>query len=343
MDLRGTTREVVDALEQWLGRDDDEPLVVETSGSTGRPKRVVLPRAAVRASGRATAARLGGEGAWLLALPAAYVAGAQVVCRSLAAGHAPTLVEEHDSLAAAVAAMPAVDRYVSLVPTQLRRALEDPDSLGALRDVRAVLLGGGPVDADLRERAAAAGVRTVATYGSAETAGGCVYDGVPLDGVGLALAADGRIRLAGPTLFERYDGDPALTAEVLVDGWFHTADAGRLDEDGRLQVLGRVDDVVVTGGVNVPAPAVAARLRAHPELADAEVVGVPDAEWGHRLVALVVGARVPSLEVLRDWVGEVHPRTWAPREVLVLDAVPQLGNGKPDRQALRRLAGAGGA
>ena len=351
MDLGGGASEAVRALAGWLEREDDEPLVISTSGSTGTPKRVVLPRSAVLASVRATAARLGAEGAWLLALPATYVAGAQVVCRSLVAGHAPVLADEHGSFAEATAALlrlaPEAERFTSLVPTQLHRMLEGgrdratSDDLWALRTFHTVLLGGGPIDPSLRRRAEAAGVRVVATYGMAETAGGCVYDGVPLDGVAVALGAAGRIRLAGPVLFEGYDGDPALTAEALVDGWFLTADAGRLDEDGRLQVLGRVDDVVVTGGVNVPGPAVAARLREHPDLAAAEVLGVPDEEWGRRLVAFVVArdpARVPSTQELRDWVAADRPRSWAPRQVVALDALPLLANGKPDRVALGALA-----
>ncbi len=333
------------SLRAWLGAPDEPaPWVVETSGSTGRPKRVVLPRAAVLASVAASARRLGASGAWVLALPASYVAGVQVVARSLVAGHEPVLVEEHGSLAAAVAALPAgVDGFVSLVPTQLHRALDDPEDTAALASLHTVLLGGGPIDASLRERAAAAGVHVVATYGSAETAGGCVYDGVPLDGVGMALGPDGRIRLGGPTLFAGYDGDPTLTAEVLVDGWFHTSDAGRLDDDGRLQVLGRLDDVVVTGGVNVPAPAVAARLREHPGVAAVEVLGVPDDEWGGRLVAFVVGATGPvALDELRAWVADAHPRSWAPRQVVDLEALPLLANGKPDRVALRAMAAEGG-
>ncbi len=222
---------------------------------------------------------------------------------------------------------------MSLVPTQLHRLLEDPSELEALAACHTVLLGGGPIDPALRARAEAAGVRVVATYGSAETAGGCVYDGYALDGVGLAIGNDGRIRIGGPTLFDGYDGDPALTAECLVDGWFLTSDAGRLDEDGRLHVLGRLDDVVVSGGVNVPGPAVAARLREHPAVEQAEVVGVPDEEWGNRLVAFVVGT--VSLDEARDWVAEAHPRSWAPRQVIALDALPLLDNGKVDRVRLR--------
>jgi len=334
VELRGSTAEVVAALTAWVGAGDDEPLVVETSGSTGAPKRVVLSRRAVLASGRATARRLDGEGRWLLALPAAYVAGAQVVCRSVAAGAPPVLLEAHDSFAAAVAA--GAPAYTSLVPTQLHRMLDSPEDVAALGSLRTVLLGGGPIDPALRARAAAVGVAVVATYGSAETAGGCVYDGVALDGVGLAVEVDGRLRISGPTLFEGYAGDPELTRRVLVDGWFRTEDAARVDEDGRLQVLGRLDDVVVSGGVNVPAPAVAARLAAHPEVRAVEVLGVPDEEWGSRLVAFVVGDL--GLDEARAWVGARHPRSWAPRQLVRLDAIPLLPNGKPDRVALRELA-----
>jgi O-succinylbenzoic acid--CoA ligase len=334
VDLRGTTAEVVGALTAWLTDLDDEPLVVETSGSTGRPKRVVLSRRAVLASVSATARRLGGEGRWLLALPAGYVAGAQVVCRSVVAGEPPVLLEDHASVAAAVeAGRPA---YASLVPTQLHRLLDDEDETRALGSLRTVLLGGGPIDAALRTRAADAGVRVVATYGSAETAGGCVYDGVALDGVGLATEPDGRLRVSGPTLFDGYEGDPELTARVLVDGWFRTEDAARIDEDGRLQVLGRLDDIVVSGGVNVPAPAVARRLREHPAVREAEVLGVPDEEWGSRLVAFVVGEL--SLADARTWVAERHPRSWAPRQLVTVDALPLLPNGKVDRVQLASAA-----
>jgi o-succinylbenzoate---CoA ligase len=334
VDLRGSTSEVVAALTAWVAASDDEPLVVETSGSTGRPKRVVLPRASVLASVAATSRRLGGEGRWLLTLPAAYVAGVQVVIRSVAAGFEPFVLEPGGDFAEAANGC----AFVSLVPTQLHRMLEVPEDAETLRRFHTVLLGGGPIDPALRARATAAGVRVVATYGSAETAGGCVYDGVPLDGVTLDTEADGRLRIAGPTLFAGYDGDPELTDRVLVDGWFRTEDAARI-EDGRLHVLGRLDDVVVTGGVNVPAPAVAARVRAHPYVEAAEVLGVPDEEWGNRLVAFVVGPL--GLDAARDWVAAAHPRAWAPRQVVALDAIPLLGNGKPDRLALKELACAG--
>ncbi|WP_137292325.1 AMP-binding protein [Nocardioides dongxiaopingii] len=326
----------VPRLRAWLAAPGEpEPLVVETSGSSGTPKRVVLSRRAVLASVAASADRLGGTGPWALRLPLGYVAGLQVVCRSLVAGHEP--------LTDPTRWPDGEGWFTSLVPTQLHRILEDadPTDRSALARAHTVLLGGGPVDPALRAGAAAAGVRVVTTYGAAETAGGCVYDGVPLDGVTVDLDASGRIRLGGPTLFDRYDGDPDLTAQTLVDGWFLTADAGRLGPDGRLEVLGRTDDVVVSGGVNVPGPAVAARLRAHPGVAAAEVLGVPDEEWGNRLVAFVAladAARDVDATALRAWVAAAHPRAWAPRQVVVLDAIPLLANGKADRLRLRELA-----
>jgi o-succinylbenzoate---CoA ligase len=337
----GGTAEVVAALRDWLAlMAEPTPLVVETSGSTGVPKRVELARHAVLASVHASARRLGTDGQWLLALPAAYVAGVQVICRSLVAGHEP--VEVHGSFAETLEALPHhrdVPLFTSLVPTQLHRLLVDEHEVGALRRLHTILLGGGPIDPALRRRAADAGLHVVATYGASETAGGCVYDGYPLDGVAVAIGADGRIRLGGPTLFEGYVDDAELTASTLVDGWFLTSDAGRLDDDGRLEVLGRLDDVVVSGGVNVPLAAVARRLRAHPAVEVAEVLGVRDEEWGHRVVAFVVGAVV--LEEARDWVGDAHPRSWAPRQLVALDALPLLDNGKVDRQALVDRAGEG--
>ena len=332
--MSGSAAEVLALLRAWHESDEEpEPLAVATSGSTGEPKRVLLSRRALRASATATADRLGGPGQWVLNLPPTYVAGLQVLFRSVLAGTTPVV---EDSLVAAADAMTAERRYVSLVPTQLHRALDDPDSVRALRTFSTVLVGGAAVPATLRARAAEAGVHVVATYGMSETCGGCVYDGVPLDGVGLAVAADGRIRLGGPVLFDGYDGRPDLTDRVLGDGWFVTQDVGRLDDDGRLEVLGRLDDMVVSGGVKVPGPAVAERLRAHVAVAAAEVVGVEDDEWGQRVVAFVVGDL--SLDAARDWVAAVHPRTWAPREVLVVAELPLLDSGKVDRVRLQEWA-----
>jgi O-succinylbenzoic acid--CoA ligase len=334
-------------LSDWLVADRPQTLLIETSGSTGQPKRVLISRDAVLASVRASAARLGASGQWVLALPSSYVAGVQVIVRSLVAGHPPLLGSPVEVRRRSRETREADDTplFTSLVPTQLHRLLADRDAVDALRQFHTILLGGGPVGG-LRERAAAHGIRVVATYGASETAGGCVYDGLPLDGVAVKLDVDGRIRLGGPTIFDGYDGDPELTAATLVDGWYVTSDAGRLDEDGHLQVLGRLDDVALSGGVNVPLPAVAARLREHPDIDQAEVLAVDDDEWGQRVVAFVVAPGFAARSArtstgvgrLRDWVAEAHPRSWAPRQVVVLDEYPLLPNGKVDREALRRLA-----
>ncbi|MDP9445228.1 MAG: AMP-binding protein, partial [Actinomycetota bacterium] len=243
-------------MRAWHTAGHSTPLVVRTSGSTGEPKQVVLGPAAVLASAGATLARLGGPGQWLLALPVHHVAGLQVLVRSLLAGEDPVVLDEHPDFLTATAALHGRRRYLSLVPTQLLRLLRDRDEVAALRSFDAVLLGGTAADPVLLARAREAGLPVVPTYGSSETCGGCVYDGRPLDGVAVKVDAGGRVHVAGPVLFDGYRDRPDLTAEVLVDGWLRSPDLGRLDDDGRLHVLGRVDDVVVSGGVNVALPAV---------------------------------------------------------------------------------------
>jgi O-succinylbenzoic acid--CoA ligase len=319
----------------------DEPLepgadlVVVTSGSTGSGRGVLLPAAALRASATATLDRLGGPGSWLLALPVTAIAGLQVLCRSVLSDREPVPLRHGEPLAQAAARLPAGDRrYTALVPTQLRRFLDT--EADALRGFDAVLVGGAATDPALLDRARASGVRVVTTYGMTETAGGCVYDGRPLDGVRVRVDDDG-VRLAGPTLALGYRLDPAGTEAAFAGGWFRTRDAGALGPDGRLTVHGRLDDVVVTGGVNVAPQAVEAALREHPEVADAVVFGRPDDEWGQRVVAAVVpaeGAR-PSLAALRPWVAERLGPPAAPRELHTIAAVPTLHTGKPDR---RRVA-----
>ena len=319
----------------------DEPLepgadlVVVTSGSTGNGRAVLLPAAAIKASVEATHARLGGPGTWLLALPVSAIAGLQVLCRSVMAGTRPVVLAKGEPLAAAVDRLPAGRRYASLVPTQLRRYLDEEP--GALRSFDAVLVGGAVTDPALLDRARELGVSVVPTYGMTETAGGCVYDGVPLDGIGVRIA-DG-VELTGPTLALGYRLDPASTGAAFADGWFRTRDAGSLDAEGRLTVDGRLDDVVITGGVNVVPAAVEAALREHPQVADAVVFGRPDDQWGQRVVAAVVPApgAVPELGALRTFVAERLGAPAAPRELRLITVVPTLHTGKPDRRAVAAL------
>jgi O-succinylbenzoic acid--CoA ligase len=319
----------------------DEPLepgadlCVVTSGTTGAGRAVLLPADAMRASAQATHDRLGGPGGWLLVLPVSAIAGLQVLCRSVVAGTGPTRPAAGESLADAVARMPAGRRYTAMVPTQLRRFLDaEPD---ALRAFDAVLVGGAATDAALLARAREEQVAVVTTYGMTETAGGCVYDGRPLDGVTVRVAEG--IEIAGPTLAIGYRGDPEGTADAFAGGWFRTRDAGSIDADGRLTVHGRLDDVVISGGVNVSPPAVEAVLREHADVADAVVFGRPDEEWGQRVVAAVVpdGGTSPDLARLRAFVAERLGGPAAPRELHVIDAVPLLHTGKPDRRGVAAM------
>ena len=312
--------------------EDGADLVVVTSGSTGGGRGVLLPSAAVRASGEATLRRLGGPGTWLLALPVSAVAGLQVLCRSILGGTDPTVLAAGEPLAAAVARMPAGRRYTALVPTQLRRYLDAEPA--ALRAFDAVLVGGAATDAGLLAHARDEGVAVVTTYGMTETAGGCVYDGEPLDSVRVRVAEG--VELAGPVLALGYRLDPEGTSAAFDSGWFRTRDAGSLDDAGRLTVHGRLDDVVVTGGVNVAPQAVEGVLRQHPDVADAVVFGRPDDEWGQRVVAAVVPApgAQPDLASLRPWVAERLGAPAAPRELHRIAAVPTLHTGKPDRRGV---------
>ena len=369
---------VVDAARAVLRPGDPlEPgadLVVVTSGSTGAGRGVLLSAGALRASAIATHHRLGGPGSWLLALPVSAIAGLQVLCRSAVAGRPVTRLSTDGTLADALARMPAGDRrYTAMVPTQLRRYLDAEPT--ALRAFDAIVVGGAATDPALLGRARAEGVAVVTTYGMTETAGGCVYDGRPLEGVGVRVGeggpagpggggiagpggggpagpggggpagpggggiagpGGGGIELSGPTLALGYRGDPGATASAFADGWFRTRDAGTLTADGRLTVHGRLDDVVISGGVNVAPAAVEAALREHPDVADAVVFGRPDAEWGQRVVAAVVPApgATPQLAVLRPWVGQRLGAAAAPRELHTVPAVPTLHTGKPDRRAV---------
>ncbi|WP_235518423.1 o-succinylbenzoate--CoA ligase [Cellulomonas sp. Leaf334] len=327
---------------------DDVAVVVRTSGSTGEPRDVLLSATALRASASATHDRLAGPGHWLLALPTDHVAGVQVLVRSVLAGTTPTTTSSPFRAAAFVAAVDAMPtdgpRYTSLVPTQLVRLLDDAAATTGLRSFDAVLLGGAAAAPDLLARARAAGVAVVTTYGMTETCGGCVYDGRPLAGVSVRLDDDGRILLSGPVLADGYLGRPDLDAEafVQVDGVRHlrTSDLGAWS-DGSLVVLGRADDVLVTGGVKVAPARVEAVVASLPGVAEACVVGVPDDEWGQAVVAVVVartGARPPTLQEVRAAVSEHLGATHAPRHLVVTDSLPVRGPGKIDRRAATLLA-----
>jgi O-succinylbenzoic acid--CoA ligase len=318
--------------------DDDVAVVVSTSGTTGVPKGAMLTASALTASAEATHRRLGGPGRWLLALPAYHVAGLQVLVRSVIADTTPVAVParfDGAELASAVASLGSARRYASLVAAQLDKALQDPAAAAALASLNAVLIGGGPMPEGVAERASAAGVSVVRTYGMSETAGGCVYDGVALDGVRVRID-DGRVMLGGATLAKGYR-NPVEPDPFEEPGWFRTDDVGVVDDSGVLRVLGRVDDAISTGGLTVLPQLVEAALATHPAVADSAVFGVADERLGQRVVAAVVvaaGRPAPTLSELRAHVAAALSSTAAPCVLHLVDELPRRGIGKVDRREL---------
>ncbi len=310
-------------------------IAAPTSGSTGNPREVLVGSEALITSASATLDRLGGPGHWLLTLPPERIAGAMVIARAHVGG---TTVTDGGGgpftaagFAKAVSGMPRGRRYVSLVPTQVRRLLADLHGADALAGFDAVLVGGAPPGMTLPGNA-------IETYGMTETAGGCIYDGLPLDQVQVKTTEDGRILLAGPMLADGYtDGDNSAFVESDGQRWLRTGDLGEVSE-GVLTVHGRADDVILTGGVNVHPAAVERALLAHADIADAAVVGVPDAEWGERVAAVVEPARASavSLEVLRASLDV--SRAELPTVLAVVVSVPRTTAGKIDRDAARTIA-----
>lgn len=317
---------VVGRLRPDEGVAPEVAAVVVTSGTAGAPKGVELTWAGLVASGSAVHRALdaGPGDRWLACLPLQYVAGLAMLGRAWAAGVPVTVLGGFDL--ATVAAADAT--LVSLVPTMLRRLREAGADLGRFRRI---LLGGGPVQES--------GPNIVATYGLTETWGGVVHDGHPLDGVELALGDQDEILVRAPMVMRGYRFDPQRTAAALtVDGWLRTGDAGAIDADGRLRVVDRLRDLVITGGVNVSPTEVEAVLARHPGVADVAVAGAPDPEWGERVVAHVVPldpAAPPGLPELRAFAADRLSPAKLPREVVLTSIIPRTAGGKP----LRRLLG----
>jgi o-succinylbenzoate---CoA ligase len=321
-EVDGTTHTLTDGrtLTEVQATDEGDALVLATSGSTGEPKGVVLTHQAVAASARATSARLGvdpEDDRWLACLPLAHVGGLSVVTRALATG---TDLVVHDGFAAA--AVEAEARrgatLVSLVATALQRI---DASL-----FRVIVLGGSAPPAGLPDN-------VVTTYGLTETGSGVVYDGLPLDGVDLRIV-DGEIQLRGPMVLRAYRSGPS---PFTADGWFPTGDAGSIEADGRLTVIGRRGDMIITGGENVWPSVVEEVLATHGAISEVAVAGRPDPEWGQRVVAFVVptaAADPPTLAALRAHVADRLPTYAAPRQVVLVDSLPRTALGKVARHRL---------
>jgi O-succinylbenzoic acid--CoA ligase len=343
------TVETLDGEERWrpdpaypvapgAGLPDGTAVVIATSGSTGEPKGAQLSADALLASARASLDRIGARPGtrWLCPLPTSHIAGLGVLVRSIVSGTAPVVVDRLDPAQRNLAAFGC--EYVSLVPAQLRRMLDAGAGLPAFG---AILLGGAAIPSGLLTGARAAGARVITTYGMSETCGGCVYDGLPLDGARVRIGPRSRIQITGPVLFSGYRNRPDLTAQAIDDeGWFTSSDLGEVNEAGHLSVHGRADEMINTGGHKVAPTEVAAILETVPTVREAAVFGEPDSHWGERVTAVVVPAsfaRPPGLEELRAAVRRKLPAHAAPRALLIVRAMPLLPSGKPDIATLRGL------
>lgn len=345
----------------FAAQNPSEPaLVVTTSGSTGKPKQTVLTASALQASAQATADATNSHGAqWMLALPLHYVAGAQVVARSAFAGVRPVITRSithrtpftpEDFLATAQRMQPGA-RMLSLVPAQLHTLLEsnNEEVLAELQQFAAILLGGAPASSRLLKQCRDLSINVVTTYGSAETAGGCVYNSRPLAGVRIQIQDPdehgvGRVWLGGDTLASGYLNDAEKTATSFFkdahgNRWYCTDDRGSLTE-GVLTIEGRADDMLITGGIKVSARKITERLEEHPAIREAIVAGVPHPKWGQMvtaMVTLVPGESAPQNQELTDFVASALGKPATPKVIEVCERFPAASTGKPDRRAIHRM------
>ena len=326
--------------------------ILYTSGTTGRPKGAMLSRRAFVAAAQASAQNLGWQvdDRWLLCMPLAHVGGLSILTRCLIARRTVVLIGgacEPRAVAAAVQR----DRVtlLSVVPTMLRRLLELTPRWTPPPHLRAVLLGGAAASAELLQEAAARGVPVLTTYGLTEAcsqvttqrygtppaaAQGC---GEPIAGLQLRIGEDGQLQVRAPTLFDGYWPPGPQALPLTEDGFFVTGDLGQLDAQGRLHILARRTDLIVSGGENIYPVEVEQALERCPGVAAAGVVGVPDAEWGQQVVAAVVAAaRPPSLSELRQALRDRLAAYKHPRRLVLVPALPLNATGKLDRAALAR-------
>lgn len=301
--------------------EDGDALVVLTSGTTGEPKGAVHTHRGIEYAAfcSSTAAGVIANSCWLACLPLSHVGGLSVVTRAVLTGTELQMLERADPKAIAEAQRQGAT-HVSLVPTILGRI--DPEPF------HSILLGGSAIPIDRPSN-------TIATYGMTESFGGVVYEGLALNGVEMRTTPDGLIELRSPTMLRSYrNGSNPLDAQ----GWLRTGDLGQIDSaTGTLTVLGRVDEVIVTGGEKVWPHTVEAVLLQHDAVSEVAVIGIADPEWGQRVVALVVpmpGQLPLSLQAARELVRNQLPVASAPKEIRLVDSLPRTSVGKLRRMTL---------
>jgi O-succinylbenzoic acid--CoA ligase len=364
-----------DAIASVIKADDldypiesaDIAVVCSTSGSTGTPRGTLLSRNALQASAQAFGRRFGVDARWVIAMPLHRIAGLMILVRAHF-NDSPVIIDpsvggaRQFSASTFWATTQSAKRQslqdgrplmVSLVPTQIARLL-DAGKVGieALQAYDLVLSGAAATPQPLLMRLRELGVNVVISYGMSETCGGCVFDGMPLDGVEISIASTqdaqpGRISIAGSVVASGYRLRPDLDGVSFMAGQFITHDVGALDSSGLIHVLGRLDDIVTVGGVNVALSAVEAAIRHHPSIEDVAVIDVTDPLWGSLPLAYVVlrNGDVHSNESqadlrrgIQEAVAQRIGRAATPRVVTFVSSLPMLDSGKIDRLALRLQA-----
>lgn len=339
---------------------DGVDLVISTSGSSaGKPRLVGLSMDALMASVKATELALGGPGRWILALPTHHIAGAMILLRAAVAETNPQVVDTTNGFdprdllpAIRGVTQDEMPGYLSLVPTQLVQCLDAGEEVvDAMRSLSAVLVGGAAISQHLLERALNAGLKVRITYGMTETSGGCVYDGEPMPGMTVrAVDWDGRTRLAfnGPTLMTRYLDAESPFFEEGGHRWLFSGDMGVIRASGKVEVNGRADDVITSGGLSIAPGPLRRAVRSYEGISDAWIMGTPDEKWGQIVTALVVPNQMPtdSLEMaelgaaVREHAAARIGRAQAPRRVVAVTELPYLGFDKIDRGAAMATANA---
>jgi o-succinylbenzoate---CoA ligase len=307
--------------------------IVESSGSSGKPKRISLSLEALLHSARSGQSRLGPDGQWLLALPINFIAGQQVLIRSLLANTQPVIMNTSvpftaEAFIRSAQLMQNEHKYTSLVPTQLRRLIQlaeqDSAALKIMQSFRAILVGGQATADELRDRARALGLRVVISYGMTETCGGCVYDGIPLDGVRLKIAPDGRLLIQGKVLAENQQD------------WIFTNDLAELSPAGALSILGRSDRVIISGGVKLALDRVEYLAGEVPGVSELAAVSLSDQQWGERVGICYVGSPEVADDIANR-LAELLGPVGKPIRIVRVDKIPRLKTGKSDLMAIKQV------
>ena len=293
-------------------------VIVNTTGSSGINKRVQLSMDAISASADLSNARINANpgDVWSLLLPMNHIAGLNVLARAQKLG---STVVEVDGKA----------DYTAIVPTQLHRALfGDHKLLEHLQNCKTVLVGGSPASKVLLDAASKAGISVITTYGMTETSGGCVYNKKALTGVSVKVDESSRLMIKGPILASGYENNQELWSQHFKDGWFVTSDLGKIMGD-EIEIIGRIDDVVITGGENVSLAAIENELITSLPGIRFLATAIPDAEWGQKICL------ISNSEIDNDQISELLKTTlgkqFVPKEFLVMSQIPEIGIGKPDR------------